>query len=389
MRCGAVLAIWLCQSTFAWAQGATSIVERGLKWSEVTTDQAAAQVSAASLLGLSGEAVSPVENVRGLVVALRGLDAGGKKGTLGIAIAPGRTAFAPVNLSDYAKEGWQGALWRIAAATTLGYAQGNVTVGTVDFERSAYSVETSYYLTREEDPHVALALAYAKGACKPLVAATPATSASASLAAAPPTMDGSVAPGGADGSAPKEAAEVKGAADLQAVQARAKACREGLADSLAWNRARVSLAWAHGSTQRVTGGAGAVSLGSAWAASGLLGLGQQAAVSISHKRSRGEPVQASLVDGPVRTKNNSLTVLRLHVGTATLRGLLEGSNATQRDDLASQRVFRRAAGLDARMADDLWLNFRVGRRTTLTGDKTESASSVVISYSPKALLGGL
>ena len=360
-----------------------TIIQRGLKWSEVITDDAAGSVSASAMLDLDGDAIRTVENVRDLVVSLKGLEASGTKGTLGISITPARTSLLPMDLATYAAEG----AWaqRLLGTTTLSYAQGDRTIDDVRFERRAVSIETSLYLKREDDPQVALALAYKSGKCKVLVPAQPmGPPRPAPLAPATPTA---AAPGANDDGpqVPREATP----AETEAVKARAKECRDRVTKALGWNRSRVSASIATGWIKSTAGAQEQNRLGRMAAVGGLFGLGDSAAISAVLRRSEKEPIIETLVNGPVQFRSRTLVMLRLAGGSSNLRALIEGSNARDTEVTASQRTFKQALGLDIKAADALWINLRLGRLSKIAGNgQTETGSSVMISYSPTALLPG-
>lgn len=89
-------------------------------WDKYLLDTASGPVSAAGILDLSGESVTPIENVRDVVMAVKGLGSSESKGTLALSITPARSALAPMNLSTYAKH-WPA---RLLGSLTLSYASG-------------------------------------------------------------------------------------------------------------------------------------------------------------------------------------------------------------------------------------------------------------------------
>lgn len=373
-RCGLVAGLLAAAFATQAAEGAGTLVERGAKWSTIIVDNAQGSVTAAGVLDLSGDSIRSVENVSDLVVALRGLESGGGKGTLALSITPARSALAPMNLRTYATIGIEGLFWRTVGSTALGYAQGDKTIEGIKYERRAVSIDTMVYLNRESDPQIALIDDYASGRCSPLQSALP--------VAAPPVGAGTADTVGAKVPALADAATAK------AVNDRAKACRDAVTARLGWNRSRVSLAFAAGRIQAADKSTPERSLGRTLVVTGTLGIGDGAALTALHRRTRDEPVLKTLTASAPQTKDGSLSMLRLQFGSNTLRGLLEKSNAGTTDVTASQRTYRHAGGVDIKLAPSMWLNLRAGRLASIAGGKTETGSSVLISYSPTAILDG-
>ena len=66
--------------------------------------------------------------------------------------------------------------------------------------------------------------------------------------------------------------------------------------------------------------------------------------------------------------------------------MIEASNAKSDQITASQRVFKSAFGIDYRVSDGVWLNFRLGKQRKIDGTGDEIGSFFGLSVSPSALL---
>jgi hypothetical protein len=360
---------------------------------ELLTDHAPGSVSASSMLGISGDSISTVENVRDVVVSLKGLSSNGAKATLGISVTPARSSLAPMDLSTYAS----GSHWRLLGATTASYAQGDATIEGKQFERRALSIETSLFWHEKDDPVLAYAFGIRDGVgpCANIIeTANPVGSAADALKPAKPaqpsgrvTQDDAARPPGTV-TGPK-ADEVK---------KRAIECRDTVIKALRWNRSQSFASLATGWIKPTDGSSKQESLGRA-AVVGLtygfdevefMGLKDRAALTVSYRKTWEEPILSSLVTGPVQVKDSSLLVARLTGGSDRFRALVEGSNVQSRDEATpSQRAFKAALGVDVKLPyEGLWVSLRVGRQKTVTGDDTEIGSLLNISYSPTALLSG-
>jgi len=335
-------------------------------WADYLVDTAIPPVAAAGMLGISGEAIKPIENVRALLVAAQGLSTADSKTSLATSITPARTSIMPMNLSTYAKS----LPARILGSVTFGYAQGDASISDATFERRAVSVETNFFFdAKRDDPVVAFANAVEarKGDC-------------AILRPSPPEQTTPTGP--ASGPAKPALAP---ASEAEEARKRANSCREGVMKSMRWNRSQMSVHFATGRIKSKSGG-NEVSLGNAFAAGLIYGIGDSLAASAIYRRTTNEPVLDSLVTGDVRKRNTSLAILELSGGSDRMRGVLQGSNAKTTDVTASQRVFKWAAGLDVRVVDEVWVNFRVGHQAKVDGSGSETGSVLSLSWSPKAII---
>ena len=346
-----------------------------------------ASVSAAGLAKVGGDAVTTVENVRDFAVAIKG-DTPLSKKVFGVAITSARTslAFPRLSLEDYAGKklanGKRENHWgnRLLGSLTFSYAQGESPIDAVDFQRRAVAVETSLYIDPNDDPVVA----FANEDCmtRALQAAAPLPAGAAASPATPPrpTQPGAVVPKRRDASAALEAYQ---------------ACvNEALAElDLRWNRSRVSASFGTGWIQRADSSGAQQGLGRTfavglvWGFDGVSAMPQalrdNGALSLVVRRSRNEPVLKSLLSGPVSLNSSTLVATRFAAGSASFRALVEFSNAKSRDITTSQTTFRRAVGLDYRVAEGWWLNVRSGKQRKLDGSGDEVGSFLSVNYSPK------
>lgn len=69
-----------------------------------------------------------------------------------------------------------------------------------------------------------------------------------------------------------------------------------------------------------------------------------------------------------------------------MRAIVEGSNSGEKDQSSLTRTFKRALGLEARVAVGVWLTLKVGKQRRSDGQGDENGSAINLSYSPKATL---
>jgi hypothetical protein len=402
-------AIGLCQEPPA----PKSIFEKGnLAWKDVLTDNATGAITAAAMLGIKGDSVRPVENLRDLVVSLEGLGSDNERGTFGISITPARTNLAKPDLVRYHQRDSYG--YRLLASTTFSYAQGDTEISSLKFARRAVAVDTGLFLNPDDDPVIALNNAYAGRDSRgdaitaptecsfavlfppkpppssptvtppPTAPSTPATTAPPPSASTPATAPALASTGDA------QAPALAGAEEAARSKKAYSACAQKVLDGLRWNRSYLSASlatgWikpADGGDQRTLGRAAVVGL--VYGFDHLEYLKQHAALTLAWRRTLDEPILDTLATTDVRTKNSNLVMIRLAGGSETIRALVEASNA-KGEMTPSQRAFRHALGVDFRVMKDLWLNLRVGRQRTIDGSDTEVGSLLSISYSPTALI---
>ena len=407
------------------------------------TKSSAGSVSAAGLAGVDPDSLSVIENVRDFSVLIKAFDSDAKG--FGVAIAPARTKtpFPRITLQEYSEP--RAYLTRLLGNLTISYAQGKTKEAGTDYTKRAISVATSAFWAAEDDPVVAVARAQECSAAAlaklPDVAPLPQTelertdelqeieaAAARGDTKAQAAIDAIIAAArNGDRQALGEMATLEEAAlrrraragDAQATRelrelliARAQAGRFDDAAATAalkafnscadrvlrkldarWNRTRYSLSLATGAIKASDGGGGSTSLGQTAAFSVLYGfdgvraLQDRAALTLTGRFARDEPVLRTLASGNVRQIDTTLLAVRLSGGSSVFRGLVEASNADSTDITSTQRTFRRALGIDYRVLDGLWLNLRYGKQKRLDGGGDETASFLVLNYSPAATLG--
>lgn len=365
---------------------------------DLLVDSAAGTVSAASLAGVDADALSVIENVRDFSLIFNAFDKNSKG--VGLAITPARTTMPvpAINLRDYAQPSAH--FQRLMGALTISYAQGKTDLSGTSYTRTAYAIGTSAYWDPDDDPIVAVAkakkcsqAAFDKIGDKPTITA----------AEAQKLVELTVKANGGDTAAKEELAKLArrdGRIDAEQEKAAAEAfntCAQEVLDQHGkkWNRTRYSVSYATGSVKPTDGGSASVSLGKTLAFSLLYGfdgidaLKDRAAISVTGRRSQDEPVLDTLGSASVKSKSSNLLAVRFSGGSSVFRGLIEASNAktTDAEVTSTQRTFKRALGVDYRIAKGVWLNLRYGKQRKVDGVGDETGSLLVLNWSPGALLG--
>jgi len=373
------------------------LTDKKYEWKDFLTDTTTGSVSASGMLGISGENVTSIENVRSLVVALPSLGSSDSDQTIGLSITPARTGITPMNLQSYADS----FAMRLLGSLTLSYARGPTEIEGVEFDREAYAVDTNAFFDDDDDVVVAYAKAFKTDpACREILQSE---RPSAAPPAADPPPNAPMAPAAPTGAvAPAETEETPGAARpaeapdelAAAVKKRAAACKEKITKAVTsrWNRSRLSLSYGDARIRIKDNSKSRESLGRTLAVSVVYGFGSSKensggfAVTANYRRTEKEPVLNTLATAQTVFKDSSLLVAQLKFGNDTSRVFAEFSDARSHDITASQRAFKRALGIDFRAFEGTWLNIRIGKQRRIDGTDDETGSLLSITYSPKALL---
>ncbi len=398
-------------------------------------DSSAGSVSAAGLAGVDTEVLSVIENVRDFSLLLNVLDKNSQ--AVGVAITPARTTspFPRITLDEYANSKYA-FFNRLLASVTLSYAQGKAEINSTNFTRTAYAIATSAYFDPDDDPVVAIAKAKKCGRAAlaeiddrvGLPTANDADRAvleakaqlgdieaakmlaimddeAAKAAAARKALEEKAKQGDKEAAKELKDSEI---ADAKAARVNAEAekaaldafntCATAILEEHGkkWNRSRFSISYAAGSVKPTDGGGSSVKLGKTAALNVLYGfdgvptLKDSAALTLTARRSIDEPVLDTLGTADVKFKSTTLYAARLAGGSSIFRGIAEVSNSNEssQDVTFLQRTFRRALGIDYRVAKGVWLNLRYGKQRKVDGDGDEDASLLTLNWSPSALLQG-
>jgi len=344
--------------------------------SELAVDTAPAAVSAIGLLGIAGDRVRSIDNARDLTMALLSQSDGTG---FGISLTPARSAMLPMSLQTYHNNWWAPAVSNL----TLAYAQNTTQFDSKSYAQRAVSIETSFFLSREDDP-LEMYWKAIETASK-VDSANPCSSLPA-MPSAPPTSGGAIANATTGPVIPALASPEEATASNE----RAARCRAQAWQHLRWNASRAWLSWAAGRYSATDGTTGSRSLGQTLVAGITLDtqrwLRAPTALTVALKRTRHEPTLATLGDAEPERHDRTLATLRLAGGTNTWRVLAEASRTKDGTPTASERVYKHAVGADLRLAKSTWLIVRTGKQRRIDGTGDESGASVSLSISPSDLL---
>ncbi len=324
------------------------------------TDVTAGAVSAGNLVGLQESAIASVQTSQDLLLALKPLTSSSSKNGFGLAISPFRTTITPMSGQSYASSN----LMRFIGGMTLSYAENNVTLASTSYRKSGFSVDSSYYLNRDEDP--VIAGNYAFSHCPEKDAAM-----ERYLKAAEGNDD----------------AEMKDA--QKAAEVAVKACVDATLKRSAWNASRVSVSFGAGWIKPDDNSISKESLGRSMTLNGVVRAGDQGAFYLSLRRTNHEVDLTSLKTAVIVHKDSNLAAMRYTYGSnddnGNLKALAEVSNAKTSVVTASNSVYKYAIGIDKKIIKGLWLEFRIGRNRTFDGKSMQTTSLLNLNIAPTAM----
>ncbi len=329
-------------------------------------------VSAGEMLKLSDSAITTIQAPKDFVALLNAAQSDDKKSGFGLAITPARTSLTPLSINSYTKHTWA----RVWGGTTFSYARNINPLAGVDYKQDAFAVNISHYIKAEDDPHVAAYRAFVD--CKPLQQLVTDESSRVLLAL--------------KGVPPEEiqnalALAKRGSSFLASADAAAKQCARAAAEPL-WNASQVALTLGQSWIRSPGAGTSRVSLARTVALSAAYGPSDQTLVDFTLRRTDRALDLDTIATSPVHKKTN-IAALRLTYGRGDARdtyGLVEVSNVKSSRATLPDAAFKYALGIDKRLMEGVWLEFRVGKRRALEDGRQETVGLINLKFSTTTTL---
>jgi len=348
-----------------WAQSKSEDAKSTDQLSSYLVDVAAGSVSAGSLVGISGSAITNLQNSQDLILAISPSAPNSSKSGYGLAITPARTSILPMSGQTYIGNN----LMRVVGAATLSYAENTSTISGSNYRKFAASLDTTYYLDREDDPVLIGYRAFISDKCRNARKEHHELAIAAAVKKDMETFN-------------KEMA-LETAADKTCVN-------DTLKSKTKWNASKLSLAYGVGRIRPDSGTGTQLSLGKTLAASGIFGIGGSSAANVTLRRTVSE-VDLTTLAGTPTFKDSNLAAIRFTNGSAgdgNLFWLVEVSNAKSSNATLSNDVFKYAVGLDKKVYQGVWLEFRLGRNRTIDGTSNQTTSLLSLNWAPTSSLSG-
>jgi hypothetical protein len=330
------------------------------KLADFLVDIGAAPVSAGSITGLNASSIANVQTTQDLILAINPFSNNDARSGYGLAITPARTNITPMAGSSYLNSD----VMRFLGSTTLSYADNKATIGSSSFQKQAYSIDSSIYLNVEDDPVKYLYDAF--------------------LSCEKREEHQNEANKAAEQSKPDEFKRLMELATKADKECKALATKA----KTKWNASRLSISYARGDIKPSAGGK-KESLGKFLTVSATLGIGESVAAIASYRRTKDAVDTSTLATTPT-FKSSSLAALRITTDPSAkgdLRWLAEVSNVKSGSTIAAETTnFKHAVGLDKKIMEGLWLEFRVGRAKKVAGTENETKSLLAINWAPSSTL---
>lgn len=331
-------------------------------------------VSAANIAGADASPVIDVQSTKDLVLAINPFGTNGAKDSYALAFTPARSGIVPLAMAGRTYLNG-GVGMRLLGALTLSYAEGKAELSGTEYRKNAIALESSFYLHKEEDPIVIGARAFTQ--CG-----------EGRRAAERQLLD-----------LFKKKAAAKTQAEAESIQKEIEATQDKVTElsgkndcmePARWNAGKVSLSYGQGWIRPASGSSGRLSLGKTFIASAIFGVTDDSAVYVAVRRSKDEVDETTIGTVP-EFKSSSLIGVRFTkgesgLGSRDLRLLVEASNAKKAKATSANAAFMYAIGADKKVADGLWLTFRVGRNRTTDAKSTQTTSLLSLNWSPTSTL---
>jgi hypothetical protein len=328
------------------------------------TDISGGTVTAAGLIGGVKSPITTIEGSQDLILAIQPFTSEeARKAGFGLAFTPAKSTLFPMAGSTYVS----GPFMRLVGNLTLSYAQNEATFAGQNTKRQGFSLSTVYYFRLKDDPVWVASEAFKE--CADKSGATHAAAIDAIVRADPPVPE-------AERLAAIVALGDKRAADLFP-------CIDKKIAALPWNAAKASISIGQGRIRPE--GDASLSLGRSWNLNAQMPAGDRGLVQISLREARSGLDPASLGKPTLAYTNSRLAAARLTWGgqaASDLRMMVEGSNSKSESAAAFRDTFMFALGIDKKLADGAWLEFRFGRNRTLATGKETNTGLLTLSIAP-------
>ena len=355
----------------------------------------AGPVAANDIINMAGSAVSSLQTPKDLTIALGALGNRDTQAGFGISVTPARTAL-PVLALQAGKYADGDVLSRLWGGTTLSYAQNKKSLASTDYAQSALAINVTYQLRAEDDPIIVAYNALRDseaGICKDALEALE-------------TADQSVEAFKRRRIAEEETRLNRplNLEELQKISADAPAqhadtmkklgalrnCAHDAATAVAkkWNASRLQVVLGQGWIQSPVADAGRLTLGKFATLSLAWPAGDHGLINFTLRRVADDLDLKTIASTPTSTTTNSGGARYTYkAGNSNdLYGIAEASSVKASTPTSSNAAFKYALGVDRKVAESLWLEFRFGRSHTADGTKLENKALFSLKFSPETTL---
>jgi hypothetical protein len=329
--------------------------------SEYQVEVEPAAIFAGGIVGLANTAITTIHTAKDIAAFWNPLSSKENKDGRGISINPYRLDIFHSSAKSYVEGNY---LNRMLANMTVGYAENPLEIAGVKYMRDAYSVDTYFYVKPEEDPVKRWFDEFTN--CPEKIAVENA-------------KDDYRLSGGKDQSKFDEFAKE--------YEKAGNACiAKGVAKTK-WNDGRIAISYGQGQIWKDVPSSKKFDLGKRLVVTGLLGLGEDAGIYVTYQYIK-DAVDTSALATSTKYNSNNLVAARYVYGTgdATLRYLVEVSNAKTDKGGVQGSVYKNAIGVDKLVAPGVWAQLRYGSSTTASQDATEKKALLNFTFAYACML---
>lgn len=333
--------------------------------SSYVVDFSSGSVSAGGIVGVTGSAITNVQTSQDLVLAIDPLSSKSSKSGYGLSITPARTSILPVSGKAYLDSNFV----RFVSGTTLSYAENTATISTVSYRKTAFSLDTSYYFHKSEDPVSVGYAAFTSDKCR-----------GARRSHEDLAMDAAVKN---DDVVVKKEMALAANADKQCVN-------DYIKSNTKWNASKISFSYGAGWIKPDATPGGQQSLGKTFAVNAILWISQNSAINVALNRTTKGVDLTTLAKTPM-FKDSNLAAVRFSNYSGEDKDylwLVEASNAKSSTVSAASSAFKYAAGIDKKIYSGIWLEFRLGRNYAADGTSQQTTSLLSLKFAPTSTLFG-
>ena len=359
----------LCTLAFVLA-GTTAAAAEGDDINDYLVDITGGAVSAIGLIDAKGTAITPIEASQDLIVALAPFASrDAAKNAFAFAITPAKTTLLPMSGRRYVQD-WYA---RLAGNLTLSYAQNQTDHAGQPYKRSAFAIDTVYYLDVKDDPVYVASTAFKR--CADSLPGIEVREQELNRR----RQNGEI-------SDAEFLAELARLTDERGGQLTP--CIDASVAALArsrWNAARLSVSYGEGRIRPVGGGA-SYSLGKAFNLNAQHPFGMHRGVvqvSLRHARDAVDPDTLGTPD--VAFKASRLAAVRFTHGgqdDSRLRAMVEVSSARSSAANVYKEAFVYAVGLDRKLTSGSWLELRIGRNRSAVDGREQTTALMSVNVAP-------
>jgi hypothetical protein len=340
-------------------------------------------VAAHEILGLPAGVVTQVQSPKDIVVAIDKANGDAGKQGFGLSIAPARIGNGPlaVSIAGYLAD----PLKRLWGGTSFSYAQRTKAFDGTDYQESAAAVHVDYFLDANEDPVVAARVAFIQ--CAERVELTTEFIEEVNKRQEERRKKGAMSDEDFKTLKKEIMADVTYDKLKKAGQAAVKCVRDGYDGAKAkWNASQVGVTLGRGWIRGPSGGLGRISLAQhaavtlAWSVKNM----PDSLFNVTLRRVSKE-VDTSTLAGTPSFGGSSLAAARYTYGHGDKQDtflIAEISNAKASKLTEANASFKYAVGLDRKLTDGVWLEFRLGRSRVADGEGLETKALASLKFAP-------